>query len=868
MFYFNYACTHINKQGVTPFKDMYGKEYDGVLLVFGCEIQFVLPETERDKFESRSRKGAFMMYGRCGGIHVLDFETFKSEGKFRTVHTRNYTANREVMPLREICRDWTEAKASELVMHSASSDLVEGETYIDPSGVLRCSICDLVSTEAPVTCSKCLGRKKHGRGRPTVDCRRGRCKGHIIEDEQGVPDCDDPTGTTVGETTVDGSIGDAAQPAANANAPTNAAPPGPIAPATLFVPQIILAKGEVKPKASNKKSLYKSMRAEKARDHDLDATHFEEIQKIKRAIGYLTRVHQANSKAAKESIDAKIAVQEEFKQFEKTGTLHPREVYEKADVLRDHPDARFVEFMMLVGEKNIEHPARYKWKARGVALGNKLRNRYGAIIEEQLLHAVSAGMEGLRLGFGWGLITGSRGRRGDAKGAYLQADLSGAPVFVVISDDILRDGWTKGGTRYTQPVRRVWKPLYGLQRGNTDWGRKVRKVLTTELNATWIGDHGEDSLYMFKRNAKYPALIIVYSDDFHVVGPEEEEAYAFLAPRLQFGMRIIVLQRYGDKDPEGRSRVVLHQTKYAKHILTNFEKAYNQGGHLHPATTPVVAVEKKGAREQDGLVIEEEVPVPDWIPDFTTAKEHLAGEIGWLVRGSRPDLGIPYRKVSSRLHCWKRQDDHMMYRIFQYLRKTVGLGMAFVYDPRDLPEGFIVKLRTDADHAGDIESAKSTSGGRVALEAAWGPYLPISWWARKQSYTARSTPEAEIIALDEGTFLHAAPIAGVMGGLLSKDVRAVAEIDASVGISTVARGFSRRMAYLRKTRRVSMSALYGCYYGDQPEAEQATDASTYNRLTHLPGDDNDADLMTKPFDAQGHWMLCNLIDMVTIPADA
>lgn len=142
------------------------------------------------------------------------------------------------------------------------------------------------------------------------------------------------------------------------------------------------------------------------------------------------------------------------------------------------------------------------------------------------------------------------------------------------------------------------------------------------------------------------------------------------------------------------------------------------------------------------------------------------------------------------------------------------------------------------------------------------------WWAKRQSYTARSTPEAETIALDEGTFLHAAPIAGVLEDLLQKDARVIAEIDASLAISTIARGYSRRMAYLRKTRRVSISALHEFYFGDHPETDQATDASTLNRLTHLPGDDNDADLLTKPFDAQRHWTLCDMIGMVTLPADA
>lgn len=878
VFMYNYARSHKNDNGKTPYEEMYGAAFAGDLLVFGCEIQYVVGEDVRDKFESRSKKGAFMMYAQSGGIHVLDLDLYR-DGIFRTILTRNFVANREAMPLRDVCKGWDHTKVEGIRMHHSSSDVVPGETYLDENDVLRCVICSLVSTDQPVKCTKCLNRRKHGRGRPTADCKRGRCQGHVTEVEQGIPEeaCE-PDGARA----VVSNDGVATQPVAPGGAPNVAPDPGlppglPIVPANLFVPQVILARGNVQESKKKAKLLRAAVAAAASAENAKEKDHFDEIGKIRRAIAYLTRIHHAHDKAVQTNDRALGAVTDEFAQFEKTGTLRPKEVYTRSQIDEQFADPRFVDLMMLVGEKNIEDPQRYKWKARGVALGNRLRNKYGSVIREHLMHSVPAGMESLRFGFGWGLMTKSRGRRGDAIGAYLQAVLSGPPVFISIDESILPPHWTrsKPGEKL---YRRVYRSMYGLQRGDTDWGRKARKTIVEKLGARWIGDHGEDSLYIFHEKGAEPTLIIVYSDDFFIVGPEEEHCYNFLCKELNFGEQlsdshdaaieeIIGLERCAYTDKQGRACVVLHQQKYALHIVSEFEKKHNAGRPLKPIFTPVIATERKsGAAEQDGLEEQDnELPVPDWVPSLILVKEHLGGEIGWLARGSRPDLCILYRKVSTRYHKWARQDDHLLYRGFQYIKKTSHLGMLFIVDPRDSLDYYITRMRTDADHAGDIESAKSTSGGIVTLAAPYGSRLPIAWWAKKQAYTARSTPEAETVSLDEGSFAYAVPICGVLEEVLNRPVRIISEIDATTAISTVQKGFSRRLAYMKKTRRVSISALHELYFGDTEDIASVDDSTCINRLGHVPGEDNESDLLTKPFSIDRHWELCEKIGLVAVP---
>ncbi|GJU32421.1 retrovirus-related pol polyprotein from transposon TNT 1-94 [Tanacetum coccineum] len=76
-------------------------------------------------------------------------------------------------------------------------------------------------------------------------------------------------------------------------------------------------------------------------------------------------------------------------------------------------------------------------------------------------------------------------------------------------------------------------------------------------------------------------------------------------------------------------------------------------------------------------------------------------------------------------------------RIFRYLRGTINIGLWY---PKD--SGFELTAFSDADHAGCLDTRKSTSGGIQFL----GDKL-VSWMSKKQDCTAMSSTEAEYVAL-------------------------------------------------------------------------------------------------------------------------
>ncbi|GJS88821.1 retrovirus-related pol polyprotein from transposon TNT 1-94 [Tanacetum coccineum] len=87
-------------------------------------------------------------------------------------------------------------------------------------------------------------------------------------------------------------------------------------------------------------------------------------------------------------------------------------------------------------------------------------------------------------------------------------------------------------------------------------------------------------------------------------------------------------------------------------------------------------------------------------------------------------------------------------RIFKYLKGTINMGLWY---PKD--SGFELTAFSDADHAGCLDTQKSTSGGIQFL----GDKL-VSWMSKKQNCTAMSSAEAEYVALSASCAQNLKPI--------------------------------------------------------------------------------------------------------------
>ncbi|GJQ97817.1 retrovirus-related pol polyprotein from transposon TNT 1-94 [Tanacetum coccineum] len=111
------------------------------------------------------------------------------------------------------------------------------------------------------------------------------------------------------------------------------------------------------------------------------------------------------------------------------------------------------------------------------------------------------------------------------------------------------------------------------------------------------------------------------------------------------------------------------------------------------------------------------------------------------LTASRPDI------VHATCYCARYQakptEKHLtaVKRIFRYLKDTINMGLWY---PKDT--GFELTAFSNSNHAGCLDSRKSTSGG---IQFLGGDKL-VSWSSKKQDCTSMSLAEAEYVSLSAG----------------------------------------------------------------------------------------------------------------------
>ena len=156
-------------------------------------------------------------------------------------------------------------------------------------------------------------------------------------------------------------------------------------------------------------------------------------------------------------------------------------------------------------------------------------------------------------------------------------------------------------------------------------------------------------------NQSGAALVPIYPDDFLISGPRSlcvvvhhQLAQLFgCGQEATFDLRDFVgLEREVlGVDAEGTKAVRLHQTKYARYIVEQYERKYCCGRALRHVSTPLATAEDRKALE----TVAGHVPLLG-----APAAAELNGQLMWVARGTRADVAFGTQRVSRRLSCWER----------------------------------------------------------------------------------------------------------------------------------------------------------------------------------------------------------------------
>jgi hypothetical protein len=271
-------------------------------------------------------------------------------------------------------------------------------------------------------------------------------------------------------------------------------------------------------------------------------------------------------------------------------------------------------------------------------------------------------------------------------------------------------------------VYRLRRALYGLKQASHAWYKELvesMKLLKFKRLSTDTG------IYIFQDSHGDLVIAIAYVDDLLFMGPKrsvvEERKNLFMKkwecrdlgePKEFLRMSI---KRVGDQ-------IHLDQTEYLKKVLERFNMM-----DCRVAATPMVEGYRPLAHE--GPVDEQ--------------RRHLfqsiIGSLLYLMLGTRPDIAYAVTKLAQ--HAANPSKDHLNRALYicKYLRGTMNYSLVL-----NGKSGKGIIAYADSDHAGDLDSRRSTTGFVVKLADA-----AVSWSSHRQKTTALSSTEAEYMALSE-----------------------------------------------------------------------------------------------------------------------
>nr|GEX78103.1 copia protein [Tanacetum cinerariifolium] len=201
---------------------------------------------------------------------------------------------------------------------------------------------------------------------------------------------------------------------------------------------------------------------------------------------------------------------------------------------------------------------------------------------------------------------------------------------------------------------------------------------------------------------------------YHIINDRKPPAFAYQEHRRPISLH----QREGIQIHQSPRGIFINQAKYAQEILVKHGMTSCDGIGTPMATKHLDA-------DLSGTPVDQ------------TKYRSKVGALMYLT-ASRPDI------MHATCYCARYQaqstEKHLtaVKQIFRYLKDTIHMGLWY---PKDT--GFELTAFSDSDHAGCLDSRKSTSGG---IQFLGGDKL-VSWSSKKQDCTSMSSTEAEYVSL-------------------------------------------------------------------------------------------------------------------------
>ena len=355
------------------------------------------------------------------------------------------------------------------------------------------------------------------------------------------------------------------------------------------------------------------------------------------------------------------------------------------------------------------------------------------------------------------------------------------------------------------PIDMLWRlkvALYGLNDASLQFYIKVRNILS-ELGCI---QSTMDSALFYKRdkNGKLMGIIGLHVDDFLHCGTKEFEQDVTKKLAEIFLMGKVVSKKFNyvgfDIDQQDDA-IRVDQSKFAAGLqLLNI----------------------KPARAKQ---VEEKLT-----PEELSQLRKVAGQLGWLGRGSRPDLVFAQIEMSTHFVDGKVKDLNQAAKMMRKVKDTESY-----FTVRDLGHvgEWTVEVSTDASLC-NLNDGVGSTGAKVVLlvNEKTGVCAPLAWHANKIARIVDSTLAAECVSLKEGLDegVQIRQMIEEIYGLKDKTVPVKAIVDNKGTVDAI---HSTSSVKDRKLRR------------DVGAIKQMLSEGDVSGVTWCPGKDQLADCMTK-----------------------
>ena len=229
-------------------------------------------------------------------------------------------------------------------------------------------------------------------------------------------------------------------------------------------------------------------------------------------------------------------------------------------------------------------------------------------------------------------------------------------------------------------------------------------------------------------------------------------------------------------------------------------------------------------------------------------------KILYSARMCRFDLLRAVGVLATYITRWDATCDRRLHRIVCYINSTLSRRMVGYVG--DAPTAVRPHLFADADLAGCVETQRSTPGVLQTIRGARTSF-PIAVVSKRQGCVSKSTPEAEIVALDHALRNTGLPSLQVWNRVLAPNSRLVVHEDNDVCIRIVRSGKNQTMRALSRTHGISVAWVHERYLAHDFD------------LQYTPSAEMAADIFTKSFSNPDLWAaacwLVNVCDAERVP---